>query len=241
MPLVTYEDLTGPARSNAGRHRHPALHLPHERRDESDAAGTAAAGERRRRRRPLDLGPGGLPRGSCGGDGDPFAAAPTCTERDLQRERGGHRRADAPGAACLACHTSEGEGPRRGVAGTVYPSGHEPDDCSGSPAAGARVVVTDSTGRVVTLSLNGSGNFLTETALAPRSPRRLPTRAANASWPARSRAATATRPAPRRAAAARRAASCCHEAPRRPAVRPGRRRRAGRAGAQRRLPLDHAP
>jgi hypothetical protein len=69
-----------------------------------------------------------------------------------------------PGHACIACHeqtiAATGEdAPSFGFGGTAFPSGHEPDDCIGSGSEGARVTVTDATGRTFTATLNHSGNF----------------------------------------------------------------------------------
>jgi hypothetical protein len=65
----------------------------------------------------------------------------------------------APGQACIACHTSQG-GPGFDVGGTVYPTGHEPDDCNGSAAGGAVVTVTDRNGVSASFTASSvSGNF----------------------------------------------------------------------------------
>jgi hypothetical protein len=64
-----------------------------------------------------------------------------------------------PGEACVACHRSEGEGPLFAIAGTVFPTGHEPDDCRGASDADIRVVVTDANGVEHELTVNRSGNF----------------------------------------------------------------------------------
>jgi mono/diheme cytochrome c family protein len=64
-----------------------------------------------------------------------------------------------PGVACNACHQVMG-GPNLMIAGTVYPSQHEPDDCNGSPAAPAiNVVITDAKARTLTVPVNAAGNF----------------------------------------------------------------------------------
>jgi hypothetical protein len=71
-----------------------------------------------------------------------------------------------PGKACIACHNS-GEGPRFTLAGTVYPTGHEPDLCYGADGAnGAMVVATGADGKVVTVLPNATGNFTYAGALA---------------------------------------------------------------------------
>jgi hypothetical protein len=71
-----------------------------------------------------------------------------------------------PGMACNACH-SRGEGPLFSIAGTIYPTVHEPDLCNGAPSSsGAQVVITGADGRVLTLAPNRAGNFYSETAVA---------------------------------------------------------------------------
>jgi len=61
-----------------------------------------------------------------------------------------------PGAACIDCH-EDGNAPRLLVAGTVYPTVREPDDCNG--AAGVTVEITDANGDVLTMTTNAAGNF----------------------------------------------------------------------------------
>ena len=116
----------------------------------------------------------GMPSGSCVTDGgvpppppdagpppppDPLGAAPVCTSKSYWT--GGTRgSADMePGHACITCHTQQG-GPTFSVAGTVFPTGHEPDDCNGSAAGGAVVTVTDANGAMATFTASSiSGNF----------------------------------------------------------------------------------
>jgi hypothetical protein len=69
-----------------------------------------------------------------------------------------------PGRACIDCH-SQGEGPDYVVAGTVFPTAHEPDDCNG--VGGIQVVVTDSQGTSETLTANSVGNFAGRGGLTP--------------------------------------------------------------------------
>lgn len=69
----------------------------------------------------------------------------------------------APGRACIACH-AHGEGPDFSIAGTVFPSGHVPDDCLPTDAeaanlAQASVVITGADGQAVTLPVTPNGNF----------------------------------------------------------------------------------
>ena len=70
-----------------------------------------------------------------------------------------------PGMACISCHSS-GEGPRFSIAGTVYPTGHEPDRCNSSVGtAGARIVIIGADGKMVTLTPDGVGNFSSNAAV----------------------------------------------------------------------------
>jgi hypothetical protein len=113
----------------------------------------------------------GMPDGSCatssGSTNDPFAAAPTCSTGSFWT--GGDKESPLmhPGKACIDCHTRgvRGErGPRFALAGTVFASGHEPDDCNGvnGKTEGASVEVTDANGKVIRLSVNAAGNFYLE-------------------------------------------------------------------------------
>ncbi len=71
-----------------------------------------------------------------------------------------------PGGTCISCHSS-GEGPAFSIAGTVYPTGHEPNDCNGVDGAGdVQVVITDAAGSVLTLDVNAAGNFSSNSRIA---------------------------------------------------------------------------
>lgn len=69
-----------------------------------------------------------------------------------------------PGHGCIDCHAS-GDGPRYAIAGTVYPTSHEPDDCYGASGA-LSIVITGADGRSHSLSVNGAGNFFSKTSVA---------------------------------------------------------------------------
>jgi hypothetical protein len=89
---------------------------------------------------------------------DPLTLAERCTSGDYW-ERGENAQM-RPGEACVECHVREQEGPRFSIAGTLYPTGHEPDRCNGvGPAFGAQIVITDANGKVVELDVNAAGNF----------------------------------------------------------------------------------
>ena len=62
-----------------------------------------------------------------------------------------------PGDNCLRCHNN------LSIAGTVYPSAHEPLNCLGI-AGGSTVVVTDAKNKTVNLTVNSSGNFYYQTS-----------------------------------------------------------------------------
>jgi hypothetical protein len=66
-----------------------------------------------------------------------------------------------PGKPCLSCHGQPGSGaPSFIIAGTVYPTGHEPDLCNGVNGSNqVTVVVTDANGTVWNLPVNAAGNF----------------------------------------------------------------------------------
>jgi cytochrome c553 len=101
--------------------------------------------------------------GMPGGSG----CAPVCTSNKTWT--GGNRESPLmnPGAACIDCHASGGEGPQFSIAGTLYPTVHEPDLCDGADGAnGATVVITGADGKSLTLSPNTAGNFYSETRVA---------------------------------------------------------------------------
>jgi hypothetical protein len=64
-----------------------------------------------------------------------------------------------PGVACLSCHAS-GRAPRFVIAGSIYATAHEPNDCNGSlPSAMASVFITGADGATLVLPVNNAGNF----------------------------------------------------------------------------------
>jgi hypothetical protein len=68
-----------------------------------------------------------------------------------------------PGESCPTCHANFE------LAGTLYPTGHEPNDCDGVDGltTAATIVVTDATGLVITLYPNMVGNFFTSVTVTP--------------------------------------------------------------------------
>jgi hypothetical protein len=68
-----------------------------------------------------------------------------------------------PGRACNACHESRIDTPRFEASGTVYPTGHEPDNCNG--AVGASVTITDASGATFSAISNDAGNFMVDATI----------------------------------------------------------------------------
>ena len=94
---------------------------------------------------------------------NPYDTPLVCTS--MKNWTGGNRESPLmrPGGACISCHKQEGEGPAFTVAGTLFPTPHEPNDCNGvGSAAGAQIVITDANGVVHTLAVNQAGNFYLE-------------------------------------------------------------------------------
>ena len=111
----------------------------------------------------------GSPAGSCGAGADPFSVAPTCTSATTWTRGNRGSNLMNPGVACIACHTTMPEAPLLTIAGTVYPTAHEPDLCNGAGSAGlagAAVVVVGADQRTITLTPNAAGNFLYQGSLA---------------------------------------------------------------------------
>lgn len=119
----------------------------------------------------------GTPAGTCdaGDEPNPFAVEPRCSTGVFwDREDDGDPLMH-PGRDCLGCHDEERledpddeDIPDLVIAGTVYATGHEPDDCYGESASSLRVVVRSmASGAEVELTPGASGNFLLHRASAP--------------------------------------------------------------------------
>lgn len=125
----------------------------------------------------------GMPRGTCNEDdastGTPKkdASAPAtdggvdaappqtsvCTSGSFYSSDAGVGPLMAPGKTCLACHAATGA-KTFFVAGTVYPTLHEPNNCNGSSAANLNVVLIDANGVSHTVPVNAAGNFVRVTS-----------------------------------------------------------------------------
>ncbi len=111
----------------------------------------------------------GYPAGTCsvggaggaGGTADPLGAAARCTSGTTWTGGNDGNPMMNPGRACISCHAGEEDAPRFTIAGTLYPTGHEPNLCNGvNGTTGARVVIVDAANRTVTLTPNAAGNFM---------------------------------------------------------------------------------
>jgi hypothetical protein len=72
-----------------------------------------------------------------------------------------------PGGPCLTCHQQRG-GPAFTVAGTIFPTAHEPNDCNGAgPPPTLTVTITDGSNNVTKLTANAVGNFFSPAVLTP--------------------------------------------------------------------------
>ena len=104
--------------------------------------------------------------GGPGGAGASGPASPAvCTSGSLWSANLQEGADMAPGRACVACHAEENaasgelDAPMFAVAGTLYPTLNEPDDCRAPAAQGAIVRVTSLSGLVREAIANEVGNF----------------------------------------------------------------------------------
>jgi hypothetical protein len=110
-----------------------------------------------------------------GGEPNPFTVEPRCTSEIWWGDEDEGDPLMHPGRDCLSCHDDErledpddDDIPDLVIAGTVYPTGHEPSDCYGESSASLRVVVQSmADGAEVELTPNASGNFMLHRTQAP--------------------------------------------------------------------------
>lgn len=96
---------------------------------------------------------------------NPYNTPTVCTSNTTWNQGNEGSSRMRPGGTCITCHTMRG-GPNYTIAGTVYPSAHEPNDCNGVNAGGVTVVVTDKNGVVTNIPVNTVGNFSSRAAIA---------------------------------------------------------------------------
>ncbi len=110
---------------------------------------------------------GGSPGTDSGTAADPFSAAPTCTSNKTWLIGTDGSPNMNPGVACIACHKTSSEAPVFTLAGTVYPTAHEPDLCDGANGSnGAQIVIVGADGRTQTLTPGAAGNFFSSDPVA---------------------------------------------------------------------------
>jgi len=177
-PMLTYADLTAPAKSAVGKNiaqlavermkgtlqpRMPPVPSP------AVSAADIATFEA--------WVTAGLPMGTCGADAGPpdptFQGSPTCpgNMKGPQLNHGNipdnpQIRANMdPGEPCVSCHSNPQQGgPQLQLAGTVFSTGKVLDLClppSSVDLTQAQVVITDANGGVHTLAVTSAGNFWT--------------------------------------------------------------------------------
>jgi len=187
MPLVTYADVTAPARSDPSRTvaqvalarvQDPVRPMPPSPAARATAAEIAlfsrwvAAGSPAACASPPFDGGAGDPADAARPEGGigippPVDAGPpvvVCTSNRYWMNGNNGSSSMHPGAACITCHSRQEDAPKWTIAGTVYPTLHEPIDCNGINGMGnTQVVITGADGRMITLAVNAVGNFSTTT------------------------------------------------------------------------------
>lgn len=164
LALATYGDLVAPARTNPAkkvieesvlRMQDPARPMP--------SSGLLPAADVKVLQ---DWISAGLPKGSCGpdlvdGGVSDGASAVICTSGQTRTDGTTGKSNMYPGRACIACHATKSGPPKFQIAGTVYPTLHEPDNCHGSSGGTMPIVVeiTGADGTVFPLTTNSVGNF----------------------------------------------------------------------------------
>lgn len=110
----------------------------------------------------------GAPRGECNYDpndpnSNPYDAPAKCSSGHYWTANDTGSTWMMPGRACVTCHRMIGNSfaPQFSVAGTVFPTAHEPDKCYGVPlATGAKIIITDATGQELPpIEVVSGGNF----------------------------------------------------------------------------------
>lgn len=109
----------------------------------------------------------GAPKGSCEHEPEdpgesPYDAPVTCTSGSYWTAFDSGAPWMNPGLPCIKCHRQNfAFAPVFSVAGTVFPTAHEPDTCFGVPATtGAQVIITDANGQELSpIRVVSGGNF----------------------------------------------------------------------------------
>lgn len=114
----------------------------------------------------------GMPPGTAACTGTtPYDGPTTCTSGTHWTQGNDSSPLMHPGGACLACHSTAPNppDPQGTMAGTVYQTVHEPDDCNGvlgTTTDPIVVTVLDHDNQRVSATVNEAGNFFSATPLA---------------------------------------------------------------------------
>ena len=164
MSLVTAAQLKAPSKSN------PALNYAQVSIERMKAntmpPGGGAVSDAQILQTWIDLGyPTAAP--TCDAGTPSFEAGPDPYNTPVQcssGNQGGHQTEGNgsmnPGEDCLSCHGVNGNNEHKFVlAGTVYKTAHEPNDCAGASITGLTVSGTDKNGATFSAKVNSAGNF----------------------------------------------------------------------------------
>jgi len=100
---------------------------------------------------------------------DPYATPPMCSSGSSWTHGDSGSVLMHPGLACIDCHRMNLRAPNLTLAGTLYPSAHEPDDCNGADGLNGdemHVIVTDAQGTMQDMLANQAGNFYSYNTIA---------------------------------------------------------------------------
>ncbi|MBI2393350.1 MAG: hypothetical protein HYV09_27450 [Deltaproteobacteria bacterium] len=167
--LVTYDDLARSSPANPGQTvaQRSLIRMEDAKSPMPPGGATAAEGATLK----AWIG-GGMPRVDCSSTADagpsPWTAPVGCVSGSRWTRGDDGSSSMHPGRACIACHKSEWEAPKYSIAGTVYSSAHEEDDCNAksTDVSGTHVVITGADGRTFDLVANAAGNFFTRAIIA---------------------------------------------------------------------------
>jgi hypothetical protein len=158
-PSLTYDPAGGPTPGGDARTPTPGDGTEAAAENASSATASDAASDG-------DPKDAGGPDGGDGGARDGGPVSITCSSATYWDTSAPSSHLMHPGKACIACHSATG-GPAYTLAGTVYPTMHEPDDCNGVDGTlnGMTILVIDATGATHTLPVDAAGNFERVTSL----------------------------------------------------------------------------
>lgn len=89
---------------------------------------------------------------------DAYDVDPVCTSGTFWSR--GYSEEMHPGGTCITCHAGADRAPHFTIAGTVYPTAHEPTDCNAANPAGVQVQITGMDGKIFLLHANRVGTFV---------------------------------------------------------------------------------